>query len=229
MGDSRPMIDLESLNPYEILDVDPRATVAEIKRAFQIAVKTYGPGHMATASIFTEEQREQILNKVHEAYNILMDPERRRQWDDILRQKGLFPLEVEPPVRPIPLKEPPTPSTIPKPKILELQKREDMGDKEEKARKIAELLEGARAKGQWSGNILRQAREIMGLTVEDVAQKTKIGRGHIRSIEEDSYTFLPPDVYVKGFITQIAKTVGVDPEVIVPPLMEKIRRTRGPR
>jgi len=223
------MMDLESLNPYEILDVDPRATVAEIKRAFQIALKTYGPGHMATASIFTEEQREQILNKVHEAYNMLMDPERRRQWDEILRQKGLFPVEAEPPPRPREDKEPPIPLAISRPRVLELQRKEDPAEKEEKDRRIRELVEEARAKGQWSGAILRQAREIRGLTIEDVAQKTKIGKGHIRSIEEDSYNFLPPDVYVKGFITQIAKTVGLDPEVIVPPLMEKVRRTRGPK
>lgn len=224
------MIDLDSLNPYEVLDVDPRSTIAEIKRAFQIALKTYGPGHMATCGLFTEEQREEILNKVQEAYNILMDPERRRQWDDILRQKGLYPQqdETKPSLKMGPAEILPrgvtSMRTIPKP-----PKEEDLSRKEEIESMVKEILQQAMERREWTGAIFRKIREIRGLSLEDVAQKTKIGRGHIRSIEEDAYTFLPPDVYVKGFLTQIAKVLKVDPELVVPPLMERIRRTRGPR
>ncbi|MEJ5377594.1 MAG: helix-turn-helix domain-containing protein [bacterium] len=221
------MIELGTLNPYEVLDVDPRATVAEIKRAFQIALKTYGPGHMATAGLFTEEQREEILSKVHEAYNVLMDPERRGHWDEILRQKGLYPLEAEqqhgvsaPDVAvPIP----------PKPKGLEAQSQEDPKVRQEREQRVRELLAEAQHKGEWTGALLRQVREVRSMTLDEIAQKTKIGRGHLRSIEEDSYEFLPPDVYVKGFITQIAKVLGLDPGVVAPRIMDRIRKIRGPR
>lgn len=221
------MIELGSLNPYEVLDVDPRATVAEIKRAFQIALKTYGPGHMATAGLFTEEQREEILNKVHEAYNILMDPERRGHWDEILRQKGLYPLEAEQQFKlaaadtmlPIP----------PKPRGLETQTVEDPKLREERDQRVREVLAEAEQRGEWTGALLRQVREIRSISLEEIAQKTKIGRGHLRSIEEDSYDFLPPDVYVKGFLTQIAKVLGLEPSKVAFRIMEHIRKIRGPR
>lgn len=221
------MIELGTLNPYEVLDVDPRATVAEIKRAFQIALKTYGPGHMATAGLFTEEQREEIISKVHEAYNILMDPERRGHWDEILRQKGLYPLEAEQQLR---LGAPDVVLPIPpKPRGLETQPAEDPKVREERQQRVRELLSAAEQRGEWSGALLRQVREIRSITLDEIAQKTKIGRGHLRSIEEDSYEFLPPDVYVKGFLTQIAKVLGLESAKVASRIMDHIRRIRGPR
>lgn len=221
------MIQLGSLNPYEVLDVDPRATVAEIKRAFQIALKTYGPGHMATAGLFTEEQREEILSKVHEAYNVLMDPERRGHWDEILRQKVLYPLEAEPQFRPT------AADTVlpmpPKARGPEMHPAEDPKLREEREQRIRELLASAEQRGEWNGALLRQVREIRSITLDEIAQKTKIGRGHLRSIEEDSFEFLPPDVYVKGFLTQIAKVLGLDSAKVASKIMDHIRRIRGPR
>jgi len=219
------MIDLNSLSPYEILDVDPKATVAEIKRAFQIALKTYGPGHMATYGLFTDEQREEILNRVHEAYNILTDPQRRLQCDEELRGKGDYPID-----RPVELSPQDVVQLTPlRPRVLEMPRVEAPEVREEKERLIREVLRSAEEHGEWTGALLQQVREIRGLTLDDIALRTKIGRGHLRSIEEDSFEYLPPDVYVKGFVTQIAKVLGLDSERIAPRLMEYIRRRRGVR
>jgi curved DNA-binding protein CbpA len=219
------MIELTSLSPYEILDVDPRATVAEIKRAFQIALKTYGTNHMATYGLFTEAQREEILNRVHEAYNILTDPERRRLYDDELRGKGEFPAEraAEPVAQ-----DGPAPPTL-RARMWEAQRVEDPKVREEKERLVREVLTAAEERGDWSGTLLMQVREIRGLSLDDIAQRTKISRGHLRSIEEDSLEYLPPDVYVKGFVSQIAKVLGLDSDRIAPRFMEHIRQRRGHR
>jgi curved DNA-binding protein CbpA len=220
------MIDLDSLSPYEILDVDPRATVAEIKRALQIAVKTYGLGHMATYGLFTDEQREEILNRVHEAYTILTDPERRKQCDEKLRGRGDFPAEET--AEPSKSEMAALPSSS-RPRVWELPRVEEPEIREEKERRIREVLTSAEERREWTGDLLRQVREIRGFTLEEIATKTKIGRGHLRSIEDDSLEYLPPDVYVKGFVTQIAKVLGLDCERIAPRVMEHIRRRRGTR
>jgi curved DNA-binding protein CbpA len=214
------MIDLSSLSLYEVIDVDPRATVAEIKRAYQIAVKAYGTDHMATYGLFTESQREEILNRVQEAYHILMDAERRRQYDQELREKGGYPQEHQAKAT----LESPRPATL-----FESKKKEDPKVREEKDRLVGEVLSSAEERGEWSGSILQKIREIRGLTLDDIAQHTKISRGHLRSIEEDSFDFLPPDTYLKGFISQIAKVLGMEPQAITPKLIEHIRRTRGTR
>ena len=219
------MIDLSTLSPYEILDVDPRATVAEIKRAFQIALKAYGADHMATYGLFTEVQREEIVNRVHEAYNILVDPQRRRQFDEELHTTGRYPSE-----RPAQVPESAGVSgAAQRPRALDVHRVEAPEVREERERLVREILTSAEERGEWSGALLRQLREIRGLNLDDIAQRTKISRGHLRSIEEDSFDFLPPDVYVKGFISQIARVIGLDSERIVPRLMEHVRRRRGIR
>jgi curved DNA-binding protein CbpA len=200
--------------------------VAEIKRAFQISIKTYGPNHMATYGLFTEAQREEILNRVHEAYNILMDPERRSQCDEELRGKGAFPGER---LSDSVAQEAPPPPPPPRPRVWEIQRVEDPQVRAERERRIREALTGAEERGGWSGALLKEVREIRGLTLDDIAQRTKIGRGHLKAIEEDALDYLPPDVYVKGFVVQISKVLSLDPERIVPRLMEHIRRRRGPR
>ncbi len=219
------MIDLDSLTPYEILDVSPRATIAEIKRAFQIALRTYGGDHMATFGLFTEAEREEILNRVHEAYNILTDPELRRQYDEELRIQGHFP----------PDKAVETPSRESgqthrfRRDLADLGKMEDTEVRQEKERLIRELLAAAEERGDWSGALLRQVREIRGISLDEISRITKISRGHLKNIEEDSFEYLPPDVYVKGFIVQFAKLLGLDPERVSLRLMEEIRRRRGER
>lgn len=221
------MIDLDSLSPYEILDVSPRATIAEIKRAFQIALRTYGGDHMATFGLFTEAEREEILNRVHEAYNILTDPELRRQYDEELRIQGHFPPDKEKIVEP-PSRESGLTHQFRR-NLAELGKMEDPEVRQEKERLVRELLAAAEETGDWSGSLLRQVREIRGMSLDEIAQHTKISRGHLRNIEEDSFEYLPPDVYVKGFIVQVAKLLGLDPERVSPRLMEHIRRKRGER
>jgi flagellar biosynthesis protein FlhG len=219
------MIDLSTLTPYEILDVDPRATVAEIKRALQIALKAYGADHMATYGLFTEAQREEILNRVHEAYNVLVDPERRRQFDEELHTKGRYPSQ-----RAVETQEPEgAPAPAQRHRAPDVQQVEAPEVREERERLVRELLTSAEERGEWSGALLRQLREIRGLSLDDIAQRTKISRGHLKSIEEDSFDFLPPDVYVKGFILQLAKVIGLDAERITPRLMEHVRRKRGIR
>jgi len=219
------MIDLDSLSPYEILDVSPRATIAEIKRAFQIALKTYGGDHMATFGLFTEAEREEILNRVHEAYNILTDPELRRQYDEELRIQGHFPPEK---AMDIPSREPALSQQLRR-NLVDLRKMEDPEVRQEKEELIRELLATAEERGEWSGALLRQVREIRGISLDEIAQHTKISRGHLRNIEEGCFEYLPPDVYVKGFISQVAKLLGLDPERVTPRLMEQIRRKRGER
>jgi hypothetical protein len=180
---------------------------------------------MATYGLFTEEQRDEILNRVHESYNILTDPERRRQCDEELRGRGDYPSEHH---AERPAHETVTPSP-PRARIFELQRVDDPELREEKDRRIREVLTSAEERGEWTGGLLKRVREIHDLSLDDIAQKTKIGRGHLRSIEEDSFDFLPPDVYVKGFVVQISKVLGLDSNRITPRLMEYIRRRRGAR
>lgn len=62
------------------------------------------------------------------------------------------------------------------------------------------------------GEILRAARKKQGLTLEEVSKKTKITVQYLQAIEENNFKQLPAAAFTKGFITNFAKTVSVDPQ-----------------
>lgn len=65
------------------------------------------------------------------------------------------------------------------------------------------------------GAVLRREREKRDLTLEDIAEKTKIRTKYLEAIENERFEVLPGAVYVKGFITSYVKCLGIGdlPEV----------------
>lgn len=61
------------------------------------------------------------------------------------------------------------------------------------------------------GASLTEARLAAGLTTADVAEKTRIRRTLVEAIEHDDYSLCGGDVYTRGHIGTIARTVGLDP------------------
>jgi transcriptional regulator with XRE-family HTH domain len=61
------------------------------------------------------------------------------------------------------------------------------------------------------GAQLLQAREAAGLTLAQVAERTKVRPGILKQIESDAHDELPALTYSLGFVKAYARTVGVDP------------------
>lgn len=61
------------------------------------------------------------------------------------------------------------------------------------------------------GQRLRVAREGLGLTVAQVAERTRISQRHLASLESGDYAALPGRTYVLGFTRTFARAVGLDP------------------
>jgi len=64
------------------------------------------------------------------------------------------------------------------------------------------------------GAMLRHAREEKGLSLDEIAQATRINRKALEAIENDLPLKLPP-TYVKAFSKAFAQQVGLDPKEIV--------------
>ncbi len=60
------------------------------------------------------------------------------------------------------------------------------------------------------GEILGDARQNSGLSIEDVAHETRIQPATIRCIEEDDFSKLPSVAYAKSFIRKYAEFLEVD-------------------
>ncbi|HOI53079.1 MAG TPA: helix-turn-helix domain-containing protein [Azonexus sp.] len=65
------------------------------------------------------------------------------------------------------------------------------------------------------GNQLRQAREARGLGVGDIAQALKLGPRQVEALERDEWTDLPGTTFIRGFVRNYARLVGVDPQPLM--------------
>ncbi len=64
------------------------------------------------------------------------------------------------------------------------------------------------------GKYLKTERERRNLSLEDAVKSTKIRIQFLRAIEDDRYEFLP-SVYVKGFLTQYVRYLGLNPNELI--------------
>jgi cytoskeletal protein RodZ len=70
------------------------------------------------------------------------------------------------------------------------------------------------------GNILKEARESRGLTLEKVEEETKIRKKYISAMEQDEFQTLPGPVYARAFLKNYAKYLNIDTEEIIEVLKE---------
>ena len=73
------------------------------------------------------------------------------------------------------------------------------------------------------GNTLREAREQMGLTVEDVVNRLKFAPRQIRALEADSFEQLPEGAFLRGFVRSYARLLQLDEA----PLLETLPGVRS--
>lgn len=58
---------------------------------------------------------------------------------------------------------------------------------------------------------LREQREKSGITIQQIAAKTRIDKKFLEAIDQGNFSFLP-ELYVKAFIKEYAKVIGLDEE-----------------
>ncbi|PZU45512.1 MAG: DUF4115 domain-containing protein [Sphingomonas sp.] len=75
----------------------------------------------------------------------------------------------------------------------------------------ATVTEDVPAEPRTIGEALKQAREAAGLTLAQVAERTKVRPGILTEIENDDHDNLPALTYSLGFVKAYARTVGMDP------------------
>ena len=74
---------------------------------------------------------------------------------------------------------------------------------------------------------LRRNRLFRGYEIDDISDVTKVSPSHLRNIEAENFGDLPADVYVRGFVTAYAQTIGLDPKIVVPSYMARVQESRN--
>jgi curved DNA-binding protein CbpA len=70
-----------AVNYYELLGIQPDATRAEIKAAFNYHSKAHHPDKHTQASLEDQKRAERYYQQITNAYSVLSDPEKRLEYD----------------------------------------------------------------------------------------------------------------------------------------------------
>ncbi len=65
------------------------------------------------------------------------------------------------------------------------------------------------------GERLRREREMRGISLENIAESTKIGTRLLRALEEEQFELLPGGIFNKGFVRAYAKYLGLNEDEAV--------------
>jgi len=65
------------------------------------------------------------------------------------------------------------------------------------------------------GQILRDAREAQGITLEDAAARLRLMQRQVEAMETDDFESLDPPVFARGFVRNYARLLGLAPEALL--------------
>ncbi len=219
-------------NYYEILEIKQDASYKEIEDAYKRAKDTYSGESLATYSLFTTEDCKEILNAVEDAYRVLSFSKTREEYNRRLAAglsvEDLEPLHIEEPAKAAPLISAESWKEIPPENKETVQfahapiKTDVEMPKAVQTFKETESFEGV----EFRGSILKIIRERRGISLNIVAEKTKININYLENIEAEKYHQLPAEVFLKGYLTQYARFLGLDAKKVIEDYMRFNREGR---
>jgi flagellar biosynthesis protein FlhG len=226
------------LTHYEILEIDPAASDEEIRRAYRRVREVYSPDSLVICGLYDRERLGAMQLRIEEAYDTLMDTERRRAYDVKLYPDGIPPRKqrVDTPERRattggtgplvVPVDPPPPASALPVPE-------------KEPTAIVVEAAASTPPRGdlppeptigpttEITGPLLRSIRAARGIDLNTISAKTKIGIGHLRAIEEERFDVMPAVVYVRGFLVEYAKFLRIDVARVLDTYLARYKATRA--
>ncbi len=200
---SRPPAGAEFRRPapmtlYEVLGVSRTAADDEIRRAYKRQREIFRDGSFPVVSVVSEDALRDEQARIEEAYDTLLDPNKRRAYD-----LSTFPDQEQ--------------------AAAPTERRIDSARAAELAMLQAELKNEVHSETDFTGPLLRKVREAQGIELGDIAQRTKISTSHLRAIEAEDPNELPAMVYVQGFVQEVAKFLKLDPTQVSRTYMRRMR------
>lgn len=74
---------------------------------------------------------------------------------------------------------------------------------------------------EWRGPFLRRVREAKHISVEEMCDHIKISRTYLFAIEEENFEKLPAPVYLRGFVSQVARFIKLPYEKVTQAYMAR--------
>lgn len=228
-GAPRPARTPAQPSHYRVLDVPKDASRMQIREAYLRLKNTYGAGSAALYSLISEEEANEQMAQVEEAFRVLNDEIQRLEYDrqlgigaEGLRQGALggdyglggsvdyAPSEagvaVEFGAEATQVRT--SRQTLP---IIKL--KANRACSEDIKEKMQAVLDSA---DPGDGDLFRRLREVCEVSEDEMQDRTKISIGYLKAIEGNRFDRLPQAVYVKGFLRSYCRYLCVpDAEKLV--------------
>lgn len=65
--------------------------------------------------------------------------------------------------------------------------------------------------GETVGEYLKKERELRQISLQEVAEETKISVSRLKALEANQFDQLPAPIYIRGFVRIYAEYIGLDP------------------
>jgi flagellar biosynthesis protein FlhG len=91
----------------------------------------------------------------------------------------------------------------------------------------AEVRQSFLDRNDFDGVFLKQMREHMNMSVNELSDITRIKPEYLEALESNRYDELPAGVFVRGFVSQISKFYGLDEKKICESYMSRFNLDRG--
>jgi flagellar biosynthesis protein FlhG len=207
---------IEEQTLYEVLELDPGASEEEIRRAHRRQREMYAPESMAIAGLYAHEGLEGVQRRIEDAYDTLLDVERRHAHDRELFPSGVPARRNAPPGVPQTVSAAATPASgIATAAVEPAQER------------LPEPI--ITPDTEIDGPLLRRLREARGVALADISARTKVGAAHLRAIEDERWEAMPAEVYLRGFLVEFARYLRLEPSQVTQSYLQRYRRNRPPQ
>jgi flagellar biosynthesis protein FlhG len=199
---------LPSENHYDLLEVPPTASFEDIRRANRRLRDIYGAESVVISGLYDAATLEAVHRRFDLAYTTLMDAAKRKDYDMELFPDG------------IPTSPQPEPGSAGAAGALP-RARPKTEDPIALAARPAMPELGPDT--EYSGALLRQIREARGIELREIAERSKVGMAYLQALEAENFAKLPAAVYVRGFLVEYAKVLGLDVERVKDSYLLRLR------
>lgn len=273
----------ERISFYDLLEIDPDASPQEIRLAYLRLKQAYSKSSPALYTLISQDETDDMLTQIEEAYDILSDPDKRRKYDqnhglmepsdqkalfgdkseeqgDLLDQipstemglsgevdlvakptdasgpapngVGIFdsteaPLPIFQTTSPASMFEQPSDLAAISPQALQTPRRPKKKHYSSDTISDPEILREIESETDWHGSFLRRVREARNLSLEEMADFTKVTKTYLIAIENEEYERLPAAVYLRGFLVQIAKKLRLPHDKVASAYILRYRESRN--
>lgn len=215
-------MDFEKNNYYEILEIQPDASPAQIEQAYLRAKNAYSGDSVALYSLMTRDDCNRYLDQIEEAYSILGFPEKRREYD---RVRGFNqPVQSVQETSSKPLQYEDFSTNLNEAKVSKISAANRFGLDYEPNQEMEDKIRDCTI---FTGPFLREIREYKNVSLDRMADMTRVSKSHIRAIEAEDTTSLPADVYVRGYVYQYAKVLKLNADAVAASFLLRFKQLKS--